>query len=399
MVPPPSPYATPDAPTHVPTKVRTASKVDNVPRLRGLIRSADATAAAVRQASGAYPLTASTRPLTIPTWGAGVSLDVAMRVPAFRRGLEVIAGTVATFPLVEYGPNGQTTARALLRQPEPDRVYSATMRDTVSDILCYGRAYWLVLTRDGDGWPRSVRLLPAVECQDVTGGVMFRGEEYRDVIRFGYGRGLLVDGADTLRLALDLEAAAGRYAANPLPAFALKNTGADLPEDTVAELLDAWEESRAHRSTAYLNSSIETETFGWNSAELQLVEARSQSAIEVARLLNLDPVWIGAGVPGSSMTYQNRVDLYRQLIDLSLTPVMAPISQRLGYSRPRWAADIPGYPAVTEETRRVAFDTDRFLQANYADRASQAIALYQAGLISQTEARALIDLTALEAPA
>ena len=61
-----------------------------------------------------------------------------------------------------------------------------------------------------------------------------------------------------------------RYAQVPLPSFALRNTGADLPPDQVQELLEAWELSRQERSTAYLSSAVEAEAFGWSSAELQM---------------------------------------------------------------------------------------------------------------------------------
>jgi hypothetical protein len=99
------------------------------------------------------------------------------------------------------------------------------------------------------------------------------------------------------------------------------------------------------------------------------------------------------------MTYQNRVDLYRQLVDTTLAPYMAAISQRLSYARPRGAGNSSAYPAVTEESRRVAFDTDRFLQANYTDRVGTVTALYAAGLVDRDEARGLLDITPLGGPA
>ena len=75
------------------------------------------------------------------------------------------------------------------------------------------------------------------------------------------------------------------------------------------------------------------------------------------------------------------------------------VAQRLSFSRPRWAPDAPTYPAVTESNKRIAFDTDRFLQANYTDRVGTAIALHDAGLITTEEARRLLDITPLGGPA
>ena len=379
-------------------------------RARSIVEQAQKTQAEIRSAwSGSFPL-ASTRPLTIPAWPMATSLDQAMRVPAFRRGIDLIAGTISTFPLVEHPLDGVAPipARPLVRQPEPDRPYSATMKSTITDLVSYGVAYWVVLTRSpaSEGsWPRRVRYVPAdqVQAVDDSGPLRYNiaGTEHPglDVIRFDAGRGVLLDAADTIGLAVDLENAAARYARTPLPSFAIRNTGADLPAEQVDELLDAWELARQSRTTAYLNSTLDTVQFGWNADELQLVDARNQAALEIARSLNLDPAWVGASIPGQSITYQNRVDLYRQLLDTTMTPLMNVIAQRLSFSRPRLAPDSPAYPAVSEANRRIAFDTDRFLQANYNDRVQTAIALHAAGLVTTEEARSLLDITPLGGPA
>jgi phage portal protein BeeE len=99
------------------------------------------------------------------------------------------------------------------------------------------------------------------------------------------------------------------YSESPIPTVVLKNNGADLSADQVDALLEAWEDARAQRSTAYLNSTIDTQTMGFSARDVQLVEGKMQSATAIARLANLDPVWVGAGVPGSSLTYSNRTDL------------------------------------------------------------------------------------------
>jgi hypothetical protein len=120
----------------------------------------------------------------------------------------------------------------------------------------------------------------------------------RDVIKF-YGDGLggwLTTGAAAINTAAALEAATLNYSEFPMPTVVLKNTGADLPAATVDALLAAWEEARSNRATAYLNSAIEAKGMGWSARDLALVEARNESAIQIARLANLDPVWVGAGL-------------------------------------------------------------------------------------------------------
>lgn len=324
-----------------------------------------------------------------------VSKAVATQVPAYVRAWKLYTHTVGTFPLREYIDHDQVVARNLLTQPSPLTSYSSLMSRTVGDLLDYDVAYWRVIDRAWDGYPTSVQWLPAADVTPQPGAeydetgllripVAYQGVTIpvRDVIRFdgdGLG-GWLSSGAAIINTAAALEAAALRYAEFPAPSIILKNTGADLPADQVDDLLTAWENARASRSTAYLNSVINTEKVGFNPNEMQLVEARNASATAIARLANIDPVWVGAGVPGSSLTYTNRVDLYRQLLDLSLTPVMDMIAGRLSMQD------------VTPRGHTVKFDTSTFLRANPTELADYITKLLPVGVLNINEARALIDL-------
>jgi hypothetical protein len=187
--------------------------------------------------------------------------------------------------------------------------------------------------------------------------------------------------ASACNTAAALEAASLRYAEYPVPNVILKNSGADLPGSVVDDLLDAWEAARTNRSTAYLNSTISTETIGgFSPNDMQLVAARDASALAIARQANLDAAWVNATQSGSSLTYTNRTDLYRQLLDLSLTPVMLQISQRLSMND------------VTPRGHEVEFDTSVFLRGNPAEIATLISTLRPLEVISIDEARELLDL-------
>lgn len=326
--------------------------------------------------------------------GAGVTKDVAIQVPAFSRALQVYAHTIAAFELKEYVGRDQIVARAFLVQPAKKTTYAAIMTRTVSDLLLYDEAYWYVTERSWDGFPSSIEYMPYTQITfvptnpyepiPINGTLYWNGVQVPEssVIRFdGDGNGgWLTYGSSAISTAAALEQAAFQYAVSPLPQIALKNTGADLPESVVDSLLDAWEEARQNRSTAYLNSTISADTFGWNARDLQLVEGRNASATMIARLCNLDPVWVGAGVSGSSLTYSNRTDLYRQLLDLSLTPVMKMIEERLSMND------------VTPRGHEVEFDTASFLKSNPLEMAQIVNTLQPLGVIDTNEARNMIDL-------
>ena len=329
----------------------------------------------------------------------GVDLGTALQVPAFVKCLKTYTNTISAFPLKEYVGKDQVVARGLLVQPSPQTTYASLMMRTVQDLLLYGYAYWKVDNRAWDGFPTEIVWMPYTQIAftpDPTteavmdpipafGTVYWNGVPVppRDVIRFdGDGAGgWLTTMAAACNTAAALEAASLRYAEYPVPNVILKNSGADLPGAVVDDLLDAWEAARTNRSTAYLNSTISTETIGgFSPNDMQLVAARDASALAIARQANLDAAWVNATQSGSSLTYSNRTDLYRQLLDLSLTPVMLQISQRLSMND------------VTPRGHEVEFDTSVFLRGNPSEIASLIATLRPLDVISIDEARELLDL-------
>jgi len=345
---------------------------------------------------------------TIPTWAdvsaGAVTEPVAMSVPAFARGVTLITGTIANLPLRQYR-GGREVANTFMEQPEPDRAYWVTMQRTVRDLLLYGRAYWLVVDTFapdsvGHTWPRRVRQIDAAETADdrQQPTVRYRTTEYTksagrgpgvtagQVIEFyGQAHGVLEFGAEAILTAKALEEAARNYADAPIPSIALKNTGADMPRDQVIALLDAWESSRQNRSTAYLTSAVDVQQMGWSSRELQLVEARTESAIQIARVLNLEPFQVGANLPGSSLSYSNRQDQRVDLRDYTLAPLLRPIEQRLSMR------DV----TPTETTNQVRFDMGEFLRASLGERVDIVTKLRGLGeeVITVDEARDFLNYT------
>jgi hypothetical protein len=328
-----------------------------------------------------------------------LAISTAMQVPAFVKCLKVYTNTISAFPLKEYVGKDQVVARGVLVQPNPQTTYASIMGRTVQDLLLYGFAYWRVAARAWDGYPTEFDWMPYSQVSfmpDATteammdpipafGTIYWNGVPVppRDVVRFdGDSTGGWLDTmASAVNTAAALEAAALRYAEYPVPNVILKNSGADLPGAVVDDLLEAWETARTNRSTAYLNSTISTESVGgFSPNDMQLTDARNASALAVARQANLDAAWVNATQSGSALTYANRVDLYRQLLDLSLTPVMLQISQRLSMND------------ITPRGHAVEFDTSVFLRGNPAEIAALIATLRPLDVISIDESRELLDL-------
>ena len=330
-----------------------------------------------------------------------VTRATAMQVPALVDALKTYSHTISAFGLREYRGDDPIAARPFLNCPCRFLPYAGVMQRTVTDLLLFDRAYWRITDRSWDGFPTSIEVMRVEDVNDLTvanAGIdsntqppsdpfYYLGNVIptRDVIKFyGDGNGgWLRNGATAINIAAALEAATLMYSESPIPTVVLKNNGADLPADQVDALLEAWEDARAQRSTAYLNSTIDTQTMGFSARDVQLVEGKMQSATAIARLANLDPVWVGAGVPGSSLTYSNRNDLYRLLLDTSLRPIMDLISGRLSM------------PDIVPRTHAVRFDTTTFLRGDPNQIADLITKLMPLNILTEDEARLVLDLPTL----
>lgn len=328
-----------------------------------------------------------------------VPRSVAMRVPSVRRCRQVIAGAISTMNLTRWEaeqqvpmvPGSDDVTDAFLRRPQPDRPLSWLLAWTVDDLLFSDIAHWLIRARrPGSATPAAVERIAPEECHaDPDGGWWVRGVKVpaRDVITFyGTAGPILRDGAGAILTALELEAAATRYARAPAPSVVLKNLGVELTAEEQEELLNAWEQARTARSTAFLNANVDLSTQGWNAAELQLVEGRQHAALEIARLFNLPPKYASAPVT-ETLTYSNVQDERRDLADLTLRPVMAIISHTLSVDP---SADV-GY-TLCARGRDIRVDPSEFLAMSDLNRAALWAANITSGVLTVEEARALEPL-------
>jgi HK97 family phage portal protein len=354
---------------------------------------------------------AHTPRVSIPPWpsyAAIIDEASARNIPAFVRALRLISGTIANLPLVSYRQDQPSPDQPrLIRQPEVDQTRWASINNTVEQLVLYGQAYWVITSLTSQGFPRTVKVLRRDQVQDnlpehpdevaVTLDDMVTrrypksspetaGASVGEVICFtGWKGGVLEWGAKVLGTAAALEDAVQRYASTPMPTAVLKNSGADLDPEAVENLVGAYEKAREQRTTAYLNSVIDLQAVSWNSAEIQLIEARNQAALEIARLFSLDANWINANTPGggSSLVYSNRIDMRADLKNFTLLDYCEQIGQRLSMRdcTPTYSSNL------------VAFDFTEFMRTTLEARTSIVTQLVPLNVISLEEARAFLQFS------
>lgn len=334
-------------------------------------------------------------PVAAAAFGVGsgserVSREVAMKVPAVRRGRALIAGTIGTLPLVAYRtkPDGavEPVQRKLLAQLDPRTTPAYTITWTIDDLLFRGVSWWRVTDRETIlgapiGYPTAVEWLrhDRVTIDPTTRMVYVDGTHVTDadLIRFdGPDEGVLSYGGDTIRLALALTNAAKRTADDDWSGLVLRLAeGADeLTRTQITELLDTWEQARRERSTAYLNRAVDPEKVSVSAGDRQLTELQQLVSTELARLLNLPASRIGAP-QGSGMTYTNTEADRRDLVDTTLAQYLAPLWQRLSM------------PDVTPNGQAVAVDLTAYLRGTVTELVSAGVQAIEAKIADVDEVR------------
>lgn len=262
-----------------------------------------------------------------------VSRREAMRVPAVRRGRNVLAATIALLPIVQTDAAGRVVDRALWVQPDPRTTRLYVLAWLVDDLIFNGVAWLRVTGRDAFGWPATVERVQRERIRIMRGTVYVDGVATPDLdlIRIdGPDEGILVDGGPTLRTLILLNQAVRRMAKLdvPLGVLRLVEGATELTRDQIVELLDDWEDARLKRNTAYLNGAVTYQQVELDADRIQLTDGRQLGVADVARLMNLPPRALNAAT-ASPLTYSTSEGERRDLLDQSLSPYMEAITQRL----------------------------------------------------------------------
>lgn len=324
-----------------------------------------------------------------------VTRDEAMTVPAVARARNIVAGTLASLPLELYNSRDEELAKPRwMRQPDPNSAYGTMMAWTIDDLIFNGSAYWQIIeVFKEDGRPSAFRYINYNRVTPKYGNDMHMVEGYlvdgANVPNSGLGslitfqaldEGVLKRGAPTIKTAIALEQAAKRSAEEPVPNGVLKNTGMDLPEDQVMNLLARFKVARNTRATAYMTSNLEYQPMQFDNTQLQLVESRKAMQTMIAQMMNV-PAYLLDAETGGSLTYNNAEGQKRYLVDFSLRNIITVLENRLSMDD------------ITIMGQHVRFDLDDFLRGNPTERAAFYRDVVPLGILTVDEARAMEDLS------
>lgn len=330
----------------------------------------------------------------------------ALGLPAFGRGVDIIAGVVAGTHLrafrwdEELGVHQRLAEQpAVLTDPYPLSDPWQWKYGVVNDLVLFGNAFglpgdpdwrtarpgWLVpvpadevwILTDDPGRPSSWRW--AVGGATFGAGELFHisaGARSGEVL----GRGVLRQYADALGGSVSAESHAGGYFAGGAMPPAVLQSPVVVTQGQADDLKAKWREMTNTREPVILPQGYTLTPLVSNAEQAQLVQSRQWNAQLAAMVLGIPP-WL-LGLPGTSMTYQNvefaDIALVRDTVSRWSDPIAAAVS--------KWLLPA-GTEAMWDWTRRQRAD---------AKTTAQVLALQvKAGIRTTDEARAVLGLPPL----
>ena len=323
-----------------------------------------------------------------------------MSVPTCARARNIITSSVASIPLkvrVKADGTEVETPPKCINQPDPRVPGSSTYAWLCEDLLLFGYGYLRITEIYAD----TYRIRAAERISPTRVGIITNARgteiEYYTIdnipapesgvgalaVFYGNDEGILNRAGRTIKAGAELERAAVMYAREPVPTMVLKSNGTRLPADRIAKLLESWGAARRNRATAFLNADVELQALGFDPEKLQLNQARSYVATELARACGIPAYYVDAET-GSSMTYSNAALSRQSLVDFSLRNVMTSIEERLSMT---------GMPNdFVPASQEVKFDLDDYLRGSAKERAEVYKMLYDIGAITTDEIRREEDM-------
>jgi len=341
-------------------------------------------------------------------WGAGsyggynnyansILRQDAASVPSIARCRNLIAGTIATIPLETYSKStGEELPNMVwVDQPDKRQPREVTLAWTIDSLFYYGVSYWLVeeVYQDDNrparfSWVQNDRVTVKYAANNsvvdyyMINNIRVPESGVGSLVTFqAMDQGLLLRNPTTIRAAIDVEKAAAIAAQTPMGSGYIKNTGADLPDQQVQGILNAWKSARQSKATAYLTSTLEFNPISFSPKDMMYNDAKAYLALDLARACNIPATMIDAELIRSN-TYQNVLDQRKEFAAYTLMPYIYAISSRLSMDD------------LTPRGQEIRFAIDEtFLRVDTKARLETTQMLLDMGLIDINQAKEMEGLT------
>ena len=303
--------------------------------------------------------------------------------PISYRCIRLIAETAASVPIlaIEETPNAMAgQLKNLLTAPTPGETGQSLLEAVYGDLQVSGNAF-LELVAGADDFPVFLRRVPprAIEPMKDASGVLIRTRNgHRQISADANGwmpvlhlraldpgpARLAMSPLKAASRAVDIHNAGGNWAkalidnaARPSGALIYGKDGANLTPDQFQRLKDQLQEAHAGARNAgrpmLLEGGLDWKPMGLTPADMDFIEARRESAREIALAFGVPPMLLG--IPGDN-TYANYKEANLAFWRLTVLPLVQRTIRALeawfdgaGASGLRLKADLDAVPALAPE--------------------------------------------------
>lgn len=328
-------------------------------------------------------------------WAPWVSEWAARQIPTFTAGMRLISSVVMQLPLRQKrGDEIVDPPAAVIANPAPgpNRCPADWVDEYVSDVILYGNHVALLGEPDSTGWPS--RLIPldvttvSVARDPATLQPVYSIEGWDEIVpadrvfhvaidkRSGElrGRGALPTLAGALAAALAADAYAGRFfTGSGVPSGVITDSRPNLTQEQADELKGKWLAATGGSPRPVVIPPSTTFTpLALNADQAQLVQARQWDAQTVAMAIGVPPFLLG--IESQRHTYTNAETEFGRFIATTIMRLLEPLAQQLTLQ-------------CIPRGNVAEFETAALLRPDTQTRASVAISLFAAGIITEAEAR------------
>jgi HK97 family phage portal protein len=294
--------------------------------------------------------------------GEPVSPERAIALTAVWGCVSLIAGSIASMPLVLYKRDGDNREKfeshplfdVLRLRPNPAQSVTAFWEALVISLLLRGNSYALISRDDAN----SIRALWYVRPDRVSVDVLKSGKpRYRvstpagtqqtiaaeDMLHVvgpmsddGYtGRSVIATFRETLGLGLALERYGSEFFANAATPRGVLTTASRLTDPARAHLTQSLSERHttpgSRHKTLILEEGLKFEPIALSHEDSQFIESRRFSTEEIARIFGVPPNMIGGDIRGS-MTYTSTELESLRLLKHTIGPWLARIESAVNFA-------------------------------------------------------------------
>lgn len=324
---------------------------------------------------------------------SSASYVLAMSIPGMWRGGNLVANTVGGLPWYQQRGARREPAPKVMVQPAPPELAVTSYSSMILDLLFDGNGIAVVAAREASGIPSVIVPVSASKVSIMTDlrtgkrTYAVGGTEYppEDVIHVkgpcepgaARGMGILETHFKTLDLAhAQIERSKdANQSGVPTGVITVMDSDDEFDADDAATLKRQWMAGQRNRTVQVITDKMSFQPLSWSPEAEQLVEARNMTIEDIARLLNLDPYWLGA--QQSSRTYSNLEQEAINLVKFSLNWIIVRLEQ--------------AFSAVFPRGTQMKLNLDALLRGDTLARYRAHAIGIKAGFLLVDEARALED--------